>query len=67
LVNLARTWKASLKTATTPEETTTKGRNPVQDKGKRKIAENQEGKKRCKMKVDPILEKEALVVEAKRE
>lgn len=39
----------------------------VQHKGKRKAAEDLEAEQSCKMKVDPLLEKEYLVVEAKRE
>lgn len=41
--------------------------NLVRDKGKMKVLENPKGEKSCKMKVDPILEKEYLAVEAKTE
>ena len=34
----------------------------MQDKGKRNIAENPEAEKRCKMRVDPIMEKATLEV-----
>lgn len=39
----------------------------MQDKGKRKIADSQEGKKSYKMKEDPIIVKVALAAEEKRE
>lgn len=46
--------------------TTTKGNNAVLNMGKRKIV-NLEGEKCCKMKADPIMEKETLAAKVKRE
>jgi len=39
----------------------------LQDKGKRKIAENLKAEKRSKMRVDPIMKQAYLLMEAKRE
>lgn len=39
----------------------------MHDKGKRKIVENPEAEQSYKMREDPIIEKEALQAEAKRE
>jgi len=68
-VSIEIAWKATVQVATTQEATTTKtiSKNSVQDKGKRNIVENPEVEKSCKMKVDPLLEKEILAVEEKRE
>ena len=38
----------------------------MQEKGKRKVVENPEGEKRCKMKADLILEEEVLATKEKR-
>ena len=39
------------------EETTRKGSNPMQDKGKRNIVDNAEAEQNCKFKADPLVEK----------
>jgi len=39
---------------------------PTQDKGKRKIVESIEAKKKYKFKEDPLVEKVALEIDAKR-
>jgi len=68
LVNIATTWKFALQEATPQEAITIASisRKLVQDNGKRKIAENLEAEKSYKFKADPLIEKETLVVEAKR-
>lgn len=65
-VSLEGTSQATPQTTTTLEVATVEGSNPVQDKGKRKTADSLEGESSCKMKVDPLLMKAALVVEEKR-
>lgn len=39
---------------------------PVRDKGKKKIVNRMEEEKRCKFQADPLVEKETMVIEAKR-
>lgn len=40
---------------------------PTRNKGKRKIVDDEEAEQRCKFKVDPLVQKVALSIEAKRQ
>lgn len=68
-VSVARTLKIAPKIAVALEETSTTvgGSNLIQDKGNRNIFYTIMGEKSYKMKVDLIIAKEPLEVEAKRE
>lgn len=69
LISLVRTQKNSLQITTTQEATTrvAVGSYPMQDKGKKKIYENLEEEKSCKMREDSIMDKIDLIAEEKRE
>lgn len=54
----AASWRA-------PQVATTKVNIPVRDKGKRKIVDNMEEQQSCKFQADPLVQKEALEIEAK--
>ena len=49
-----------------PAATTTDSNIPTCDKGKRKIVDNAEAEKSCKFRVDLLVEKVTLEIEAKR-
>lgn len=61
-------WKAALQAIAPKEATTTVvvSSKPTQDKGKRKIAESAEVEQSYKFKEDPLLERVALEIDAKR-
>lgn len=67
-VNMVVEWIAALKAAVPKgvAATTTTSRKHVQDKGKRKIVESAKVEKSYKFKEDPLVEKLALEIEAKR-
>ena len=40
---------------------------PVRDKGKRKIIDHMEEEQKCKFREDPLVEKETIAIEVKRQ
>lgn len=66
LVNFARTSQVAPQKATTQEAVLAEGSNPVHDKGKRKVMHIPGGERSHKMKVNPIVMKVDLAIEAAR-